>query len=308
MEADTREQIVPGAFPEIPEPDGNHADPTPPPSRQPRRKFVGRRTAEAQARQKAENDPNRSVERDDGDVAIRKVPTTESPEPNPRGHPSRQGHQRSHRSPPGELFFRNPQNNPPHPLSGLYTDRSTVPRRSSPLRHDHQRHSLLILPRHRISDNGRRNVRRLLHRRLHGPRPRLRPTDPLRPQLPDPGVQGKNRHALHLRRHRHRRGPPPRHADAKLPSGHHPRHGLDRPIQQHAAHHPAATRSRRPLHPHPPNLPAQQRRSPRLHRPTHRPANLRPHPSTPPRALGRQRQRQTPSSTSATAASTSKRR
>ena len=62
MEADTREQIVPGAFPEIPEPDGNHADPTPTPSRASRRKFIGRRTAEAQARQNNGNDPNVSVE------------------------------------------------------------------------------------------------------------------------------------------------------------------------------------------------------------------------------------------------------
>lgn len=62
MEADTREQMIPGAFPEIPEPDGNHADALPTPPRAPRRKFVGRRTAEAQARQKALNDPNGSLE------------------------------------------------------------------------------------------------------------------------------------------------------------------------------------------------------------------------------------------------------
>jgi 2-(3-amino-3-carboxypropyl)histidine synthase len=62
MEADTREQNIPGAFPDIPEPDGNHADPTPPPSRAPRRKFIGRRTAEAEAKQKAEDNGVGSVE------------------------------------------------------------------------------------------------------------------------------------------------------------------------------------------------------------------------------------------------------
>jgi 2-(3-amino-3-carboxypropyl)histidine synthase len=62
MEADTREQIIPGAFPEIPEPDGNHADPLPIPPRTPRRKFVGRRTADALAKQKTTNDHNVSVE------------------------------------------------------------------------------------------------------------------------------------------------------------------------------------------------------------------------------------------------------
>lgn len=55
MEADTREQNVPGAFPDtdFPNPDGNHADPILPHIRAPRKKFIGRRTAEALARQAA---------------------------------------------------------------------------------------------------------------------------------------------------------------------------------------------------------------------------------------------------------------
>jgi 2-(3-amino-3-carboxypropyl)histidine synthase len=59
MEADTRDTIIPGAFPE---PDGNHADPSPPPSRAPRRKFIGRRTADAEAKQKAGENGGPSLE------------------------------------------------------------------------------------------------------------------------------------------------------------------------------------------------------------------------------------------------------
>ncbi|KAJ8115784.1 hypothetical protein OPT61_g2635 [Boeremia exigua] len=138
--------------------------------RQPKRRFVGRKTVEKSGDQPA--DPNANIEDSSAIQGVRRLlavtfdsmtdtycSRTASPhssrlERHTRLYPARQRPQRCHRPPPTELQLRDPQMHTPYTDIRREVGSTTVPRRIAALRHDHLRHPDAVLPRHFDADHG----------------------------------------------------------------------------------------------------------------------------------------------------------
>lgn len=180
-----------------PETDNNHNHNL----RQPKKRFVGRRTAEAQAQQNgSQNDVETTTVQKGKSPHLKAIyqrtslltPYSHTPantknlKPSTPRNSQRPRHQLRNHPPPKKLLLRNPQNNSPHPHPRRKAHCPPIPRRSSHLRNDHLRYPHTILPRHRNIDHGRRDLRRMLYRRLHRASSRLRFTGALRALLLNP--------------------------------------------------------------------------------------------------------------------------
>lgn len=171
--------------------------------------------------------------------------TTPNPESHPRLHLRKPRHSRRHLPPPIKLLVRNPQNNSSHPQLGRKESRPPIPRRLVVVRNHNIRHPHRILRWRRNPHHGRRYVRRLLYRRLHRARPRLRSIGTLRTQLPNPRRRHNHQNALHLCRHQRRHNPPHRHTRAQFPAGQNNRNSRHNPIQRYITRPQTRPRARR---------------------------------------------------------------
>lgn len=157
-----------------------------PATRQPKKRFVGRRTADAQAQAESTN-TDTSIEKGEPLTPQKQCitiilinfyshppQTPPNPKPHPPLHLRKPRHPRRHLPPALKLLLRNPQNDPSHPYTQRKTGRSTIPRGSVVVRNHNIRYPHRILRWRRDTHHGRRHVRRLLHRRLHSARTGLR--------------------------------------------------------------------------------------------------------------------------------------
>lgn len=83
--------------------------------------------------------------------------------PSPQGNHRRPQPQGGHVPPALKLQLRDPQDHPPHPVLGVEKGRPADARGPAPLRHDNLRHPDAVLPRHRDPHHGGRDVWRLLY-------------------------------------------------------------------------------------------------------------------------------------------------
>jgi hypothetical protein len=148
--------------------------------KQPKRRFVGRKTAVKSGEQSA--DPNANIEDSSAIQGVRCLwkirmrscnnmchsrpapPHCPSPERYPRRHPARQRHQRCNRSPSAKLQLRDPQMHTSHTHIWRQVSSTAVSRGAAALRYNYLRHPHAVLPWHHDSDHGRRYLRRMLHR------------------------------------------------------------------------------------------------------------------------------------------------